>query len=215
MKKQNNLATISSYVIIVLMLVVLAFNQYMIQSIKSDLVTGKFTAAASTSGAGDAASTAGLEDAVKAVIPRGVPKVYGPELNVSFERPVESLNSLALLDGDLYPDGKLKYAQLNDAQKERYVRIGSSIACEFCCGATTLVFSDGKPACGCQHSAAMRGLAKYLLLNHENEYSDQQVLDELAKWKALFFPKQMIAKYMQANGQNLQNLALPDMVGGC
>ncbi len=213
MKKQNNLATISSYVIVALMLVVLAFNQFMVQSIKSDLVTGKFTAAAST--AKNDVSTASLEDAVKAVIPRGVPKIYGSELNVSFESPVESLNLLALLDGDLYPEGKLKYAQLGDAQKERYVRIGSSIACEFCCGATTLVFSDGKPACGCQHSAAMRGLTKYLLLNHENEYSDQQILDELVKWKALFFPKQMIAKYMQANGQGSQNLALPDMVGGC
>ncbi len=213
MKKQNNMATISSYALIALMLVVVAFYHYMIQSLKSDLVTGKFTATASDSGS--AASTASLEEAVKAVIPRGVPSVYGPELSVSFEKPVESLNVLASLDGDLYPEGKLKYAQLNDAQKERYVRIGSSIACEYCCGATTLVFSDGKPACGCQHSAAMRGLTMYLLINHGSGYSDQQILDELVKWKAMFFPKQMIAKYMQANGQSSQGLSLPDMVGGC
>ncbi len=210
MKQRRELTTTAAYALIAALTLVLAINQYMIQSINSgindNIITGKSVAAAQ-SDADD------LEKAVETVIPRGTPVVYGSELNVSFDRPTESLDMLAALDGDLYSDGKLKYADLSDEQKKRYLRVGASIACEYCCGAKTLVFSDGQPACGCQHSAAMRGLAKYLLTNHENEYSDQEILGELTKWKALFFPKQTIAKYLQAGGSSITSL--PDMVGGC
>lgn len=210
MKRRREPPTPAAYALIAVMILVLALNQYMIQSINSNInaniITGKAVAAAQ-------AGSADFEKATEAVIPRGIPAVYGSELNVSFDRPVESLDVLAALDGDLYPDGKLKYAGLNDEQKKRYLRVGASIACEYCCGAKTLVFSDGQPACGCAHSAAMRGLTKYLLLNHENEYSDQEILGELTKWKALFFPKQTIAKYLQAGGSSIT--PLPDMVGGC
>lgn len=212
MKRERKLTTPAAYALIAAMILVLALNQYMIQSVNSNInaniITGKAVAAAQS----DAVD---LEKAIEAVIPRGTPAVYGSELNVSFDKPVESLDVLAALDGDLYPNGKLKFSELDSAQKERYIKIGSSIACEYCCGATTLVFSDGQPACGCQHSAAMRGLTKYLLLNHENEYSDQEILGELTKWKALFFPKQMIAKYLQTGSSNVEVTSLPDMVGGC
>lgn len=212
MKRERKLTTPAAYALITAMILVLALNQYMIQSINSNInsniITGKVVVAAQS-------DVADLEKAIEAVIPRGTPAVYGLELNVSFDMPVESLDVLAVLDGDLYPNGKLKFSELDSAQKERYIKIGSSIACEFCCGATTLVFSDGQPACGCQHSAAMRGLTKYLLLNHENEYSDQEILDELTKWKALFFPKQTVAKYLQTGGSSVAVTSLPDMVGGC
>jgi len=154
-----------------------------------------------------------FEQAAEAVVPRGVPEVYGEELGVSFEDPINSLNVLASLDGDLYQDGMLKYGDLSEIQKQRYVKIGSLIACEFCCDVNTMVFSNGQPSCGCSHSAAMRGLAKYLLINH-GEMSDEQILDELTKWKSLFFPKQMIERYMQGNGISSE-IKLPDMVGGC
>lgn len=154
------------------------------------------------------------------LIPRGIPEVYGSELRVNFETPVQSLEVLRMLDGDLYPNGKLKYSQLTSSQKERYVNIGMSISCEFCCGAESIVFPDGRPACGCAHSAAMRGLAMHLLVNHGNKYTNAQVLDELTKWKTLFFPKQMLQKAVQlqksdgtVNATTLNEL--PDMVGGC
>jgi hypothetical protein len=70
------------------------------------------------------------------------------------------------------------------------------MACEFCCGATTLVFKDGRPACGCKHSWAMRGLAAYLIKNYP-DLSDEGIMKEITKWKGLFFPKQMIQKYIQ------------------
>ena len=84
---------------------------------------------------------------------------------------------------------------------ERYLKIGSSIACEYCCGAQSLVFSNGERACGCAHSYAMRGLAKYLLINHP-EMSDLEILSELGKWKVLFFPgiHEQKAQALEANG---------------
>ncbi|MBI4177073.1 MAG: hypothetical protein HY516_01790 [Candidatus Aenigmarchaeota archaeon] len=192
MKKEKRL--LASYALVAAMLFVLAFNQYMIQSINGGLAVDRMSAAQENSG---------FE------LPKGPPAIYGAELGVSFDKVVESLNVLSALDGDLYPDGKLKFADLNNVQQGRYLKIGSMIACEFCCGASTLVFSDGQPACGCSHSAAMRGLAKYLLINHGDEYTDQQILDELTKWKTMFFPKQMAAKY----ASDTKNV--PDMVGGC
>lgn len=154
-------------------------------------------------------------------LPKGVPEVYGTELGISFDKPVESLKVLAKLDGDLYPNGKLKFSGLSEKAKKRYLSIGQKIACEYCCGAKTLVFQDGKPACGCAHSAAMRGLAMYLLSKHENKFSDEKILAELTKWKTMFFPKQMYAKELatskrqSAGTQQTEIKEIPDMVGGC
>src|SRR3989344_7148760 len=136
------------------------------------------TASASPSAASNEAQVAEL--AAK-LIPTGVPAVYGPELGISFDDPINALNKMAKFDGDLYPDGEIKFSDLTTEQQQRYIKIGQSIACEYCCGATTMVAKSGKPACGCAHSAAMRGVVKYLLKNHEGEYSDEQLLEEAAK----------------------------------
>lgn len=194
--KKGKSATI--YALVSTILLVLAFNQYMIQSINANLVSNKLSASA--------------ESTKQDFMPKGSPAIYGTELGVSFDDALGSLNVLAMLDGDLYSDGKLKFSELSSAQQERYLKIGSSIACEFCCGANTLVFSDGQPACGCSHSAAMRGLAKHLLTNHGSEYTDQQILDELTKWKTVFFPKQMLARY--ASGK-VSVGSHEEMVGAC
>jgi len=101
---------------------------------------------------------------------------------------------------------KYEDMQLNKEQMERYVKIGSSIACEYCCGAKTLVFSNGERACGCAHSYAMRGLAKYLLTKHP-DMTDEQILNELGKWKVLFFPgvHEKKAEVLKANGIDYTN----------
>ncbi|MBS3119906.1 hypothetical protein J4475_03720 [Candidatus Woesearchaeota archaeon] len=179
-------------------------------------------------------------DAVTVVIPRGIPGIYGDELGVSFENPVESLDILASLD----PTYGRKRIQLETEEEiTRYIAVGSLIACEYCCGASSLVFPNGQAACGCAHSQAMRGLSAYLVKYHGDDFTDDYILRELARWKGLFFPKQMMTKYIQENqagqfspdiaalmldfegaragggqgGQivpaNLQDL--PDMVGGC
>lgn len=134
-----------------------------------------------------------VQDAVAVVIPRGTP-FYGEALGVSFDDPIRSLETIAQLD----PSYGRNKVQLTQEQKERYIKIGTTptMACEFCCGATTLVFKDGRPACGCKHSWAMRGVSAYLIKNYP-DLSDQEIMKEITKWKGLFFPKQMIQKYVQ------------------
>lgn len=153
-------------------------------------------------------------------MPKGIPGIYGEELGVSFDKPVESLAILKALDGDLYPDGTLKFDDLAEDYQQDYIRIGMSISCEYCCRAKAITASNGKPACGCAHSAAMRGLTMYLLQNHRSEFTNDEILEELALWKTMFFPKQMYKKAveLQAAGSPTGLTVLdkiPDMVGGC
>jgi hypothetical protein len=153
-------------------------------------------------------------------MPIGVPAIYGAELNISFDKVQDAINKVSLLDPTY---GKNKIT-LSGNDLKRYVDIGSSIACEYCCTATTLVFSDGQAACGCAHSQMMRGLTAYLIKNHP-EMSDQDILNQLVLWKRTYFPKETLSaelKKMEDAGdkdvkQILQEFPdfLPDMVGGC
>ena len=163
------------------------------------------------------------------ILPKGIPDVYGKELGISYddvsvkdpEKADSTIKKLALFDVNLNLEGdKLK----------RYILITNSISCEYCCGAQSITFPDGQPACGCAHSYAMRGLAKYLLTEHP-EMSDDTILEELGKWKTLFFPDVMNAKASVLNDQDIklnyiniasnkyrgieQGNAQGSMVGGC
>ena len=145
------------------------------------------------------------QDALAVVIPRGIP-FYGEALGVSFDDPIRSLEIIAQLD----PSYGRSKVQLSPEEKARYIKIGTTptMACEYCCGATTLVFKDGRPACGCKHSWAMRGVAAYLIKNYP-DMSDEEIMKEIAKWKGLFFPKQMIQRYIQEtqSGQYTPDIA--------
>ena len=113
---------------------------------------------------------------------------------------------------------------LTDADLERYISIGSKIACEYCCSVKTLVREDGTAACGCAHSIMMRGLTAYLIQNH-SEFSDEQILNELNAWKATYFPKQTFSEKLsemeKAGEPGIKEILdefpdfLPQMVGGC
>ncbi|MFQ5493309.1 MAG: hypothetical protein ACE5DX_04080 [Candidatus Dojkabacteria bacterium] len=149
------------------------------------------------------------------IIPTGVP-YYGKQLGVTYDDVVGSLSILAALDE--YPDGPSKDVSWFD----RYIKIGMMTSCEFCCSAKTLVFKNGAAACGCQHSKGMRGLLAWLLENSP-EKSDQEILTEVNRWKALYFPKQTLKKAAELgeNGDIDYERVLnemkdaPDMVGGC
>ncbi|MEK6840124.1 MAG: hypothetical protein AABX72_04215 [Nanoarchaeota archaeon] len=127
------------------------------------------------------------------VTPKGVPEIYGKELGLKYDdislqnkqKTDATINRLGTLDKQLSVQGK---------DLQRYIAIVSKISCEYCCGAPGIITADGQPACGCAHSYAMRGLAKYLLLEHGDEYTDDQILEELGKWKTLFFPQQLAQK---------------------
>ncbi len=208
------------YVLLAFAIGMLAFNQYLISTNSNQPVsaTGAIIAnppqSVQISRQAQQPSQAELQAVIDKVIPKGVPEVYGTELKVSFDDVEKSLDVLANLDADLNPGkGGIKFEELTQIQKDRYLKIGFMIACEYCCGVKSLITKDGKPSCSCAHSAAMRGLAKYLLKNHESEFTDEQILDHLTKWKILFFPQQMIAKYMQSQGMSISGL--PKQVGGC
>ncbi|RJR31491.1 hypothetical protein C4569_02040 [Candidatus Parcubacteria bacterium] len=133
------------------------------------------------------------DDVIKLAIATGMPDIYGPELSVSFDAAQQSINILKVYDPTY---GKQKITLTGDDLK-RYIEIGGKISCEYCCGAKAIVAANGQAACGCAHSQAMRGLAAYLIKNHPSEYNNDQILKELARWKGIFFPKQMIKKLTQ------------------
>ena len=133
------------------------------------------------------------------IIPKGIPAIYGSELSVSYDD--VSPNNPRLADATIQKLTAYEDEKLNGVQMERYKKIGNSIACEYCCGAESLIFSNGERACGCAHSYAMRGLAKYLLINHP-DMTDLEILNELGKWKVLFFPgiHEQKAQVLEAQG---------------
>ncbi|MBI4018274.1 MAG: hypothetical protein HY368_01570 [Candidatus Aenigmarchaeota archaeon] len=171
------------------------------------------------------------------VTPKGVPPIYGAELGISYDdvsaanaqKADETISKLASYDVDI---------QLDAEQLERYVKIAGQISCEYCCGADSIIFTKdsgqykrGDAACGCAHSYAMRGVAKYLITQHGDEFTDDQILEELGKWKTLFFPDILAQKaaVLQDNGIELNYVNLASnkyrgieagsagggMVGGC
>jgi hypothetical protein len=155
-------------------------------------------------------------------IPSGVPDIYGKELNISFDAVQDAINKVRVY-GPTYGQAGKKII-LTGHDLERYINIGSQTACKYCCGARTLVDKNGKAACGCAHSQMMRGLAAYLIKNHP-ELSDEQILEEVNKWRATFFPKQTLSDKLsemeKAGEPGIKELLeefpdfLPQMVGGC
>ena len=125
------------------------------------------------------------------ILPTGVPSVYGEELKINYDDVSASTPQLA--DSTIAVLSSVDRSEtLTGADLQRYIYIlyvmEDGISCEFCCGARSIIFENGDSACGCAHSYAMRGLAKYLIKFHGDEFSDEEILEEVAKWKVLFFP---------------------------
>ncbi|MEK6811890.1 MAG: hypothetical protein AABX96_05255 [Nanoarchaeota archaeon] len=189
--KKTNTETMVQYVVIAVLAVLLIYNGAKIYGGNSSITGNAIATGIGTVSALD-------------VLPKGVPNVYGSELGVSYNDVSASNPSLA--DATMAKLSAFEDMQLDSTQMERYIKIGSSIACEYCCGAKTLVFSNGERACGCAHSYAMRGLAKYLLTEHP-DMTDLEILDELGKWKVLFFPgiHEKKAEALKASGVDYTN----------
>ena len=189
--KQESKSYIAIYILILIAAGMMLFNQYQIFQIDSG-ITGYTILSSSMSGTPLSPSSDG-------VAPKGVPDVYGQEIGISFDdisaddpaKADETIKKLAAYDVNI---------KLSGDSLQRYISIASNISCEYCCGAPSIIFPEnigkykaGDAACGCAHSYAMRGLAKYLIQNHA-EMSDSQILEELGKWKTLFFPDIMSQK---------------------
>jgi len=164
------------------------------------------------------------------IIPTGIPAIYGNDMEVSYND--VSASNPKLADTTIRKLAQYEDMELSSEEMARYITIAGSISCEYCCGANSIIFNNGERACGCAHSFAMRGLAKYLLRNHPDMTNDA-ILSELGKWKVLFFPDihEQKAQALEANGidsTNYINLASNlyrgieqgqtsggSMVGGC
>ncbi len=166
------------------------------------------------------------------IIPSGTPSIYGKELGIRYDdvspnNPIKADQTIAVLknlDLTLSLDGE---------NLQRYIQTLTQISCEYCCGVKSIIFDNGQPACGCAHSYAMRGLAKYLIINHGSEFTDDEILEELGKWKVLFFPRihETKAEVLKSKGIEVDYITLTSnkyrgieqgqatgssgMVGGC
>ncbi|MBI4144792.1 hypothetical protein HY493_01140 [Candidatus Woesearchaeota archaeon] len=228
--------------LIAIVSLIVLFNQFQITQVSSMLTTG---ASATFASSGPSAGKTGgviqldstgdvVNDVIKAMIPTGTPEEYGAELGVTFDDPVAGIDILARLDR------AIPTSSLTAAEKERYIAVTSHISCEFCCSAPAITDSSGRDLCGCAHSAAFRGLTKYLVKNHPDSWTNDEIYGELTRWKSLFYPKNMVQKGVALanagleldaaalnDAQLLQKLqsgntqvggdlsSLPNMVGGC
>ena len=218
---------------------VILFNQLQILQLDASLAGGSgavVSGVVASKGSGGVkleASDDVVNSVIKELLPTGTPQDYGVELGVSFDDPVAGLNVLARLDR------AIPTTSLTPEEKERYIQVTSHISCEFCCSAPAVTDANGRDLCGCSHSAAFRGLTKYIVKNHP-EWTNDEIYWDLTRWKAMFYPKNMVEKGVALvnNGleltaaslndnQLLQKLqagntdiggsldSLPNMVGGC
>ena len=186
--------------LLIAILFINAFNFYEVNKLKSnDGGDNEITGNAVTN----------TNNFVIAVIPKGIPRIYGNELGVNYddvstsnpEKADLTIKKIGILDQRI---------ELTSSDLERYISIVSKISCKYCCGSPSIIFADGRAACGCAHSFAMRGLAKYLIKYHPNEFTDDQILEELGKWKTLFFPGAISEKavILQSRGIELNYINL-------
>ena len=135
------------------LVVVVAFNQFQIATLYSLPLPAKIVAVAAAAPAASSGSQQTVSEnrqlaASPDIIPTGTPGIYGAEIGVKYDdltsgdagRVDLTINKLTnLLGGD--PGNVLKGAEL-----ERYVKIGSMIACEYCCGAKSIMFAAARSA---------------------------------------------------------------------
>ncbi|MEK6941923.1 MAG: hypothetical protein AABW85_03645 [archaeon] len=151
----------------------------------------------------------GLTDEVKNAVEKSAEVKKAPEKPAAGKK----LSFLEEVKAKLIPSGKPEYsdgilhfgAQLNSmnrmleynngivlekAGQERFEKISAKAFCEFCCGPVPV------RECGCNHSAAYRGIIKYLVKNFP-DYTDEKIIAEQEKWRASFFQEGTIYKYLK------------------
>lgn len=189
MLEKNNLIKIF---VIVLLASNLVFNEYLVTSIAADVGSNETMGAQMNMAVNKFFPPKKLDGSViDIVIAHGVPEKYGAELNLSYDKVQESMNIMKQYDQSQYGKGLIK---LTAEKFKRYTDIGTKISCEFCCSAKAITREDGSAACACGHSIAMRGLIAYLIEKYGGEYTDEQILHEIAQWKGSYFPAKMVQK---------------------
>lgn len=176
-------------ILVILLLIMTVFNSYSIHDMSNMMDNEDMSNTVNSQQSGSVS--------LQGIIPKGVPDDYGQELELSYDdiSPTDqrkadiTIRKLAEIDIQ---------TTLKGDDLSRYINIlyhmENGLSCEYCCGARSIIFETGQAACGCAHSFAMRGLTKYLILEHGDSYTDAQIFEEVSKWKVLFFPGQTGAK---------------------
>ena len=143
------------------------------------------------------------QDAIAAVVPTGTPfyvlegsgaeKIKG----ATFDDPITSQKVWASLLGSKR-FGTANAIQLTPEEEQRWNKLTSVFTCDFCCGGPNSVTTINR--CGCAHSYAWQGMAKFFIKYYPN-YTDEQILGEMTKWKGLWYPQGMIQDYLVYTGQ--------------
>ncbi len=192
---------------IVALLAVFALLQgYRISKLTADVATLKSIGLSGISqSSSDAQAT--LQTILKEVTPTGTPD-YGKSAGVSYDDVEAGITTLV---------GYHQGISLSGDKLERYIKIATTpeTACEYCCGVGKNGFGtrSGQLACGCAHNIAFSGLTKWLLKN--SDYTNEQIIGEIHKWKALFFPQATVEAELAKRNINPQSVGLPSMIGGC
>jgi len=122
-----------------------------------------------------------VQDLLNNIIPKGTPW-FGEQAGVSFDDPVAAQKRWA----------SYRSIQLSSTEQERWNRIVNSFTCDYCCG------SPQNPTiitrCGCAHSSAAQGMARWFIKYYGDSYSDEEIYGEMARWYALWYPKGTIER---------------------
>jgi len=130
------------------------------------------------------------EDAMAMILPTGTPE-YASKLPVSYGDGERSL--LAWVQ--IYQTTKL-----TPEQAKRYLNLATKplgISCEFCCGVGPVgITYQGQLKCGCKHNPAAQGITMWLIQN--TDYTDAQIVREVLRWKATWYPRNMVMEAVKA-----------------
>ncbi len=147
---------------------------------------------------GDAA-----KDAIDYMIPKGVPSYAesgpGSELlqGLSFDDPIAAQKIWAQLEGNSRV-GTTKRIQLTADEEQRYKKLTNVFTCDFCCGGPSSVTRISQ--CGCQHAYAWKGMTRFFV-KYYPEKTDEEILGEMTKGKAMWYQKGMVEDYLVYTGQ--------------
>ncbi|MBI2652667.1 hypothetical protein HYX00_04340 [Candidatus Woesearchaeota archaeon] len=143
------------------------------------------------------------QDAIATVVPTGTPSYVlegsGSEKikGATFDDPLTSQKVWASLLGSRR-FGTTNAIQLTPEEEQRWQRLTSVFTCDYCCGGPNSVTTINR--CGCAHSYAWQGMAKFFI-RYYPDYTDEQILGEMTKWKGLWYPQGMIQDYLVYTGQ--------------
>ncbi len=151
---------------------------------------------------------------IDTMIPKGQPE-YGKEIGISYDDPVTALNFLAK---KLYPALKQDVQTNKPEVWKRYIDFATKpvgVSCEHCCGVGPVsITAEGKQTCGCAHNPAIHAIV--LQLMSSTDLTDAEILREVMRWKALWFPKNMVQLGVSLAGGDESVLKdVPNQVGGC